>query len=488
MWLSGQKIRRNLKQLSLCFLYLPFVHATDLIEAYHEALDNDPSFKSAYSVFMAESQAIPTAWSALLPQLTANAILGKNYTEVMAGLGLDVNKTYTQSQLQVQATQTLFNFKSWSMLEQARANVRASLANFNDNAQNLILRTSKAYFDVLLAQDNLITAQSLRTANKRQLEQAQERFNVGLDPITTIYQAKAAYDQSYSTVITAENNLITAKQNLSKLTNHTYGAVAALKNKAIPLIYPEPMQADAWVSSSLKQNYKLFAAKYYLEAARQNIKMQFSGHLPSFTLFGNANQINNLVPTTSLVPSATTDANNLYNDIFVPQMIRNASGGFNMSLPIFQGGLVVSKTKEAEFQFQNYSHQLDSVQRELIANTQITFYAVTSGIEKVKADRQSLESQKISLESIQSQYQVGTKTITDVLFAQQQYIQTQLQYTSDQYSLITQILQLKYLSGNLNVKDLEEINSWLDTKQITGLSPHSRSILHTILSKGKSAP
>lgn len=476
----------TLKTIKIVFSFLLLTMnqkaiSSDLLEVYYEALESDPAFKSAYSQFMAESQAIPTAAAALLPQLTASGLVGRVYTEVMAGPTLDVNRTYSQNQVTAQASQTLFNLKLWSLLEQARANVRAALANFNDNTQNLMLRTSKAYFDVLLAQDNLTNANALRTANKRQLQQAEQRFNVGLDPITTVYQAKAAYDQSCATVIAAQNNIITAQQNLAKITNHQYQKIAPLKNKKIPLIYPEPMNPETWVTTSLKQNYKLTAAKFYLEASRQNIKMQFSGHLPSFNLYGNFSEIHNLVSTLPVTTSPVTNVNQFFNNIFVPQMQRNANAGFNMSLPIFQGGLVVSKTKEAEFQFQNYSNQLESVKRDLIANTQITFHTIASGIEKVKADRQSLESQRVSLQSIQEQYQVGTKTITDVLYAQQQYFQTQLQYTSDQYSLIIQILQLKYLAGNLNVKDLEEINSWLATKQIVGLSPQSKKILDTLL-------
>ena len=127
--------------------------------------------------------------AALLPQLTLNALGASTYTKVKSGQVLDVNRSYAQGQIGAQATQALFNMKSWSLLEQARANVRAALANFNDSAQNLILRAAQSYFNVLLAQDNLNTVQVQRQSYKRQLQQAQDRFNVGLEPITTVYQA-----------------------------------------------------------------------------------------------------------------------------------------------------------------------------------------------------------------------------------------------------------------------------------------------------------
>jgi len=457
------------------------VLATDLLEVYHEALESDPSFKQAYANFMAESSTLPQAMASMLPQLSADALSARTYTEVMSGQLLDVNRTYHQNKVNVVASQSIFNFKLWSMLQQAQANVRAALANFNDATQNLILRVAQAYFDVLLAQDNLSTVQIQRRAYQRQLQQSQNRFNVGLDPVTTVYQAKAAFDQSKALVINAENNLVTAQQNLAKLTNKTYAAVASLKNKTIPLIQPQPMQAESWVTTSLKQNYKLFAAKYYLEAARQNIKIQFSGHLPYFTWFGNFTQTNNLVSPATAINLDTNAPNAFFNNIFVPQMQRNANTGISMNLPLFQGGLVAAKTQEAEYRFQNYSHQLEFLRRDLIANTQITFHTIRSGIAKVQADKQSLSSEKASLDSIETQYQAGTKTITDVLFAQQQYFQTQLQYTSDQYSLILQLLQLKYFAGSLDVRDLEEINAWLDTKQIHDLAPRSKRILAEIM-------
>ena len=468
--------RIKLKQMLIAtafFIVQNASFATDLLEVYYEALENDPIFKKAYTAFMAESQSIPQAMAALLPQLSIEGLSTRTYTEVLAGANLDVNRTYGQTKFIVNASQSIFNMKLWSLLEQSRANVRASLANFNDQAQNLILRTSQSYFDILLAQDNLHTLEVQLKAQKRQLKQAQERFNVGLDPVTTVLQAKASYDQVYALLFGARNNLIIAQQNLAKLTGQTYDSIAPLKHKSISLVYPEPKKPEAWITTSLKQNYKLNAAKYYLEASRQNIKFQASGHLPYFTLFGNFSQANNHLPNTGAQPPY---ANTFFNDIFIPQMQRNGNFGVQANLPIFQGGLVVAKTKEAEFQFQNYSNQLEYVKRDVIVNTQITFSNTINLIEKIKADRQTLISEKASLESIEAQYQAGTRTITDVLFSQQQYVQTQLQYNNDQYSLITQLLQLKYLAGSLNIKDLEEINSWLRTHQIYQLPPKSAAI------------
>src|SRR5262249_26292733 len=144
---------------------------------------------------------------------------------------------------------------------------KAAQANFNNAAQDLILRTASAYFQVLLAKDTLNFAEAKKRANKRQFEQAEQRFKVGLDAITSVYEAKAAYDQSVAEVISAKNNQINQNENLRKLTNHVYESLAPLRDSRIPLIKPEPDNVDEWVNTGLKQNYKLYAAKYGLEAS-----------------------------------------------------------------------------------------------------------------------------------------------------------------------------------------------------------------------------
>lgn len=426
--------------------------ATDLMDIYQQALENDTQFKAAYDNYMSNTEAVPQARAALFPQVGINTAVGRNIQDVKAG-GLGGRLGYGSNQWQVTASQAVFNYQAWAQIQQAKASVRAAQAIFNNEAQNLILRTAKAYFDVLLARDTLDFAEAKKRANKRQYDQATQRFNVGLDAITSVYEAKAAYDQSIATVISARNNQINQSENLRKLTNHVYEALAPLKNSQIPLIKPEPSDVNEWIDAGLKQNYNLLSAKYSLEASKESMKSISAGNWPVFSIQSNATQTHNQVDAASF---------------FVPARQTQAGVALAMNFPIFQGGLVQSQTRQAQYNFQASSEQLEQAYRDVVVNSRIAFNTINDGISKVKADRQTIISQKNSLDSTEAQFEVGTRTMVDVVNAQQRLFEAQEQLANDQYNLIYSILTLKYLAGTLNVDDLEQVNSWLATTRVNG--------------------
>jgi outer membrane protein len=448
-----------MKKLLICSLLalgIPsYSYATDLIEIYQQALENDTFFKHAYDTYMADKEAIPQAQSALLPQLTVASQAGRNLFHLQSQSVFDIPDSYYYSTAwQLRASQALFNYESWAKVQQAKASVKASQAVFNDAAQDLILRTAKAYFTVLYAQDTLNFAEAKKRANKRQYDQAEQRFEVGLDTMTSVYEAKAAYDQSIATVIASQNNKINQYENLRKLTNHVYETLAPLRDNKIPLVKPEPNNADSWVDTGLKQNYKLFAAKYNLEAARDNVKALSTGNWPTLALQGNSADVTNYL---------RRDRNPL-----LPENQRQANIALALNFPVFQGGLVRSQTRQAKYNFQASSEEMERVYRDVVVNSRIAFNTITDGISKVKADRQTIISQQNSLQSTEAQFEVGTRTMVDVVNAQQRLFEAQEQLANDQYGLINAVLTLKYLAGTLNVNDLELVNSWLATTRVNG--------------------
>ncbi|CZG70495.1 TPA: TolC family outer membrane protein [Legionella pneumophila] len=431
------------------------VFATDLMDIYQQALENDTIFKEAYDTYMSSTEAIPQARAALYPQVGLGSQAGRNYQDAVAG-AFSANQYYGSYLWQVNASQALFNYQAWAKVAQAKASVKAAQATFNDAAQNLILRTAKAYFDVLFAKDTLDFAEAKKRANKRQYDQATQRFQVGLDAITSVYEAKAAYDQSIATVIAARNNQINQSENLRKLTNHVYETLAPLKDSKIPLVKPEPNDVNQWIDTGLKQNYKLYAAKYNLEVAKDNVKAISAGNWPVFSLQSNASQVHN---------------NASGNNVFIPSKQTQANIAIAMNFPVFQGGLVQAQTRQAQYGFQSTSEKLEQTYRDVIVNSRIAFNTITDGISKVKADRQTVISVQNSLQSTEAQFEVGTRTMVDVVNAQQRLFEAQEQLARDQYDLINSILTLKYLAGTLNVNDLEQINSWLATTRVNGFSP-----------------
>lgn len=430
-------------------------YGADLMDIYEQALENDPTFKKAYSTYLSSAESIPQAYAALLPQASFNATKGITALNV-TGVGDSIDTTYDATIWQVKASQALFNYQAWSQVQLAKASVKASQATFNDAAQDLILRSAKAYFSVLMASDTLSFAEAKKRANKRQLEQARQRFLVGLDPITSVYEAKAGYDQSISQVITARNDLVNQNENLRKLTNHVYESLSPLRNNKIPLIKPEPANVNEWIDTGLKQNYKLYAAKYRVQSSRDNIKAQASANWPTLAVQGSTVQTNNNVTSSSF---------------FLPDQQKVSNVSLALNFPVFQGGLVLSKTRQAQYDFQSSNEDLEAVYRDVVVNSRIAFNTIIDGISKVKADRETIVSQENALESTDAQFEVGTRTMVDVVNAQRRLFEVQTQLASDQYDLIKAILSLKYLAGTLNVQDLEEIDAWLKTTRIANFPP-----------------
>lgn len=449
-----------MKRLLLCGILTLFslssALASDLLDIYSEALENDPVFKIAYSSYMSSTENIPQARAALYPQLTLNAQAGRAYEDFLTNQTL-ANAYYGVNQWQVTASQAVFNYKAWALVQKAKASVKANQATFNDAAQNLILRTAAAYFNVLLSEDALQFSEAKLRANKRQLDQAKQRLEVGLDTITSFYEAQAAYDQSISEVIGAKNNRLNQKENLRQLTNHIYEAVSPLRNSAIPLIKLEPVRVEEWVDTGLKQNYSLLAAKYNLQQSRENMKALSAGGWPSLAIQGNANQVHNQLEERP--------------NIVLPARTSNANVVLALNFPVFQGGLVQAQTRQAQYDFQTSSQQLEQNYRNTVVSSRIAFNNIVDGNSKVKADRQSIISAKNSLESTEAQFQAGTRTMVDVVNAQQNLFQVQLQLATDQYNLINALLRLKYLAGTLNVADLEQVNAWLATTRINKRTP-----------------
>lgn len=434
--------------------------AVDLMDVYQEALENDPIFKIAYTSYMSSRESIPQAQAALYPQLGFTGQAVRAYEDFVTNRTLD-NTYYNSNRWQINATQAVFNYQAWALVQQAKASVKAAQAIFNDAAQSLILRTAQAYFNILLAEDTLEFAEAKKRANQRQMKEAKDRLAVGVGTITAVYEAQAAHDQSTSDVIAAKNARINERENMRKLTNHVYENIAALRNNNIPLITPEPHIVEEWIDAGLRQNYKLLSSKYAFQASREKIKVATSGFWPVLSLQGNANQVhNNDLDTRPNIP--------------LPARTTNANIGLALNFPVYQGGLVESQTRQAQFDFLTSSQQMEQVYRDVGVNSRIAFNTIIDGISKVKADRQSIISARNSLESTEAQFQAGTRTMVDVVNAQQKLFERQLQLASDQYRLIGALLNLKYLAGTLNVTDLEQINSWLATTRVNGLAPKRR--------------
>ncbi len=421
------------------------IFAANLIDIYKAALNSDPTYQAAVSTRLSQREAIPQSVAALLPNISAQANISNNYQNITQpptpGQPNGISNFQSQG-YNISMRQSLINVNDWLAVKQANSTGKQADLTLAAAAQDLIFRVATAYFNVLSAQDTLRLTQAEKAADSKQLNQAQKRVQVGLDALTSVYEARAAYDKSVATEISAENTLRNNQEALRQLTGQTYSSIDSFAKK-IPLQTPQPNHIEDWINAATQNNLKLMAARYGVEVAREKIKMQASGHLPNLSLIGNYGK--------------TDTFNN------VPSSLNKNGGtlGLELDVPLFAGGAVSSKTRQAQYDFQTASANLDNTYRLLIINTRQKYNDVLADISKIKAEQQAIKSAQLSLDSTEESYKAGTRTIVDVLIAQQNLYDTKRTAASDQYMYLLDTLLLKQDAGSLKPDDLVQINRLL---------------------------
>lgn len=429
----------------LLFAMITPTFAADLIDIYKAALNSDPIYQAAVSTRLSQREAIPQSVAVLLPNISAQANVSNNYQNIsqLPSSGQPNGLSNFQSQgYNISFRQPLININDWLAVKQANNTGKQADLTLAAAAQDLIIRVATAYFNVLSAQDTLRFAKAEKNADRKQLNQAQKRVQVGLDALTSVYEAKAAYDKSLATEISAENTLRNNQEALRQLTGQTYSSIKAF-TKNIALQSPQPNNIEQWIDAATQNNLKLMAARYGVEVARQKIKMQASGHFPSLSFIGNYGK--------------TDTFNN------VPNSLNNNGGtlGLELDVPLFAGGAVSSKTRQAQYDFQTVSANLDNTYRLLIVNTRQKYNDVLADISKIKAEQQAIQSAQLSLDSTEESYKAGTRTVVDILIAQQNLYDAKRTAVSEQYNYLLDTLLLKQAAGSLKPDDLVQINKFL---------------------------
>ena len=307
-----------------------------------------------------------------------------------------------------------------------------------------MVRTVQAYFDVLAAQDVLTVNQAQKTAISEQLAQAKRNFEVGSATIVDTNEAQSRYDLAVASEIAAQNDLETKRTALQQIIGKAPGELAGLRsNVALP---PPVAQIDKWVEASETNNYAVKAQDAGVEAARRNVGINRSGHLPTLDLVASRTIANATGGTTFNITSE----------------ISQNSVGVQLAIPIFSGGLVVSKVREALANYDKSKADLENQRRTAAQNARQFFLAVTSGLAQVRAYEAALISSQSSLDSNKLGYQVGVRINIDVLNAQQQLYQTAQSLAKARYDTIVSGFRLKAAAGSLGEDDLGAVNALLN--------------------------
>ena len=451
--------------LSLVLCASPaLAHADDLIQIYGEARASDPQLAGAEATHYATDENVDQARSALLPQIGASLDYSKSHGS-RGGPQFVTNEDGTQSLVNVSTSsenygrtlsgrldQSILDLSKWTTLKSARATAKAGDATYDAAQQDLLIRVATAYFDVLTAEDALKFAQANEQALNRQMEQAQQRFEVGLSAITDVNDAKAQHDTAVANVITAQNTLDDNKEALRQLTNKEPGELKKLRDK-LPLDKPSPEDPESWVSVAVEQNPTLSSYEYQLEAANANINTARAGHLP--TISGQVLYSKN--------PSWSDNTSSSINQTFHTNSESwSTTVGLSLNVPIFAGGYTQSRVRQSIYNRDAAQDQFELQKRLIERSTRNSYRAVIAGASQVEATGQAVVSAQSSLDATQAGYEVGTRTIVDVLISQQQLLSAQSSYSQARHAFVLNGLRLKQAAGIIEVKDLEMVNALLE--------------------------
>lgn len=449
--------------------------AKDLKGVFDDAVTNDPVIRQADANRLAAREARPQAWSAVLPQIngTANIVRDKNsgFQDQITEVGNPNNPTAPPALVVVPLPETLstttkgwsvnlrsnlFSWTNWMLVKAASKEVAQAEATYQAAEQNLILRVAQAYFVVLAQDDNLYANQASLEAIARQLDQANKRFEVGLIAITDVQEAKAARDTAAAAVIAGKRAVALAEDRLQEITGQRYDKLAK-PGPDMPLKAPEPEDENRWVAVSLEQNLDLISSRLAADIAHDNVRAAFGGHLPSLDLVagrsytqGNSDQVIQGTPFSNV------------NDKFNDRQI-----GLRVTLPIFSGGFTQSKVRENEYRFIAAKQGVVQSSRATERQARDAYLGVISGIARVQALRQALESSQTALKATEAGYEVGTRTAVDVLNARKTLVQAYTDYYGSRYDYIISVLQLRLAAGTLDRAQLIEVNNWLTTNVAT---------------------
>ncbi|MHB9801326.1 TolC family outer membrane protein [Pseudomonas sp. MT3] len=420
---------------------------TDLISVYKDAVDNNADLAAAQADYLARKEAVPQARSGLLPQINAGANVGSTRTSLD-----EPNATLNRNNQVVQATlsQPLFRADRWFQLKAAENISEQAQLEFSSTQQALILQSAVTYFGVLRAQDNLAASKAEEAAFKRQLDQSNERFDVGLSDKTDVLESQASYDTARANRLVAEQQVDDAFQALVTLTNREYSSLEGILH-SMPVVAPMPNDAKAWVDTSVQQNLALQASNYAVDAAEETLRQRKAGHLPT-------------VDAVAQYQKGDNDALGFTNspgDPHYGKWVDQSSIGLQLNVPIYSGGLTSSQVREA-YQRLNQSEQLrESQRRQVVQDARNQHRAVNTDVEQVKARRQAIISNQSSLEATEIGYQVGTRNIVDVLDAQRSLYSAVRDYNNTRYDYILDNLRLKQTAGTLAPSDLQALSGYL---------------------------
>ena len=442
--------KHTIFKLLTVLLTCSFVRSENILEIYNEALENDPTYKSAEYSYLADKQIVVQGRAALLPSITLSG--STNWNEYYQNDKLQ--QEYNSFSKSARISQPLFRLDSWFNFKRSKSLTNAAEADFAYQQQNLLLRTAELYFGVLRAIDNLNAAISEEKAIKKQLDQAQQRYEVGLSAITGVQEAQLAFDLSMAARINNEGNLFSAREALNALIGREIFSLDEL-GENLNVSSPFPNSKEEWVKTALENNYQLKAAYLRRDAAKSNARSVASNHLPKIDIVGSGSE-----SETNQFNYEGFEVNG--QGIPVPAVTGRRNYSIQLSVPIFQGGAVSSRRKQAYSQFNEADENTLFTERSVIQEVRSQFSNVVTLVANVNAQRQAVISATSALEATQVGYKVGTRNIVDLLQAEKNLYSAEKNLANAKYDYILANLRLALAAGTIGPNNIVDINNILE--------------------------
>ncbi len=419
--------------------------AADLIEAYQKALENDPQFQAARFEQQATAEARPQAWAGLLPTVGFSYDYSRTRQDIVSSDNSVYAKgdtTFNTTSYTLSLTQPVFRYAAIVRLGQAKSEVSRAGVQLDAALQELMLRVSEKYLLALAARDQLDFARAEEAADQSHFELAKGRHEMGLAPITDLHDAKARLATVHARTLEAENQLDDALQALRELTGDAITDLAPL-HRDMALQSPEPGDVQPWVDAALQQNLNLEAQRLAVQIADKEVCRQKAAHYPTLDLVG---QYNNDETDGSLFGGGSE--------------VESQEITLQFKLPLYEGGMVSSKVRQASSLKQKADRELEQEVRSVMRQARAAYLGVQSAISRVQALEQSVISQNLALEAKQEGFRSGLYTGLAVLDAERDLYQAKQDYAQARYDYLLNSLKLKQAAGTLKYEDLTQVGAW----------------------------
>ena len=434
------------------------VSAADLLQAYDLARQSDPQFAASEAQKHAQAEGIIQSRSALLPQVSANVSFNRSDSsssgnQVFAGSPTPLNSTYSESSSRssgLNIRQSVYDHSNYTRLGASKARSRQADAEYDSASDALIVRVADAYFNVLTAIETLASSRAEERSVKRQLDQADKRLEVGLAPITDVHEARARYDSARANAILQATALDDAYEALAEITGQPMTNLKGLAANFHPE-NSDTRSIEEWVAIALASNPLLRARAEALAAAEKDVESARAAHYPTLAAtasYGDDARWGDSVRRSPLPQSLSQFGNSG----------TGPSYGITLSVPLFSGFATQSRVRQALFQRDAVSDQLEQQKRAITRQTRSAYRALIAGQAEVEARRLAVVSAKAAYEAGEAGLEVGTRTIVDVLIAQQQLFQAQREFARARHAYLVNVLRLRQAAGILEASDLELVN------------------------------